>query len=556
MAKFRLSIPFICLSLCILSRASESPVVKTNYGPVRGKTVQISTENDQIDMFLGVPFAKPPKPVPPDHWTLKETLEYQSSCLPLIIPERSAKFLYWTEKYDEDCLYLNIFSPHKSNYQLNIDTPKLPVLVLIHGGIFLFSSSFRYSNYIDIGQKYVNQGIIVVTLTHRLGVFGFASTGDYNLPGNLGLWDLTEALKFVNENIGYFGGDPQQVTLYGYSAGSALIGALSLSPNSADYFSQAAQFSSSILSGRGTGAHVVESTLELAQSVNCQSSDTLKMKACLKALKTQDLIFAIKEQALLTSSKKQFGTPTFGPLVDHDFFQGIDYTDLMRIRAKNSKPTMIGYNNLDGFFHTLLMNKNFTYFNLAVPYEHLKSFGYEDFKAFAELEDQIVEFYVGHKSADKNATFYLEQYTLLVSDLLFTVPILWEARVKAVNNWPLYLYVITYASSSYHTKDDDYLFKTLTQTKEFSKSDQKLEEQLVNSLRNFVKHGDPSFGSVKWPLADAKTFRRMRFDLPNAVIEDSTEDFRRVEFWDGLIKLTDYNLVRDIFVNKSNKNEL
>uniref|UniRef100_A0A915EGP1 Carboxylesterase type B domain-containing protein n=1 Tax=Ditylenchus dipsaci TaxID=166011 RepID=A0A915EGP1_9BILA len=473
-------------------------------------------------MFLGVPFAKPPvkelrfeKPVPPDNWTLKETLEYQSSCLPLIIPERSAKFLYWTEKYDEDCLYLNIFSPHKSENDLNIDTPNLPVLVLIHGGIFLFGSSFGYSNYVDIGQKYVNQGIIVVTLQHRLGVFGFASSGDSNLPGNLGLWDLTAALN----------------------AGSALIGALSLSPNSADYFSQAAQFSATILSARGTGAHVVESTLELANSVNCQNSNTLKMKECLKALSTENLLSAIKQQALLTTPEKQFGIPTFGPLVEHDFFQEVDYPDLMRIYAKNSKPTMIGYNNLEALY---ICEGSAGKSNCRILY---------------------------WRQVCRRKCYFLFGTIRSVSvRLAVHSAILWEARIKAVNNWPLYLYVITYASSdlpeevpvkgSFHTKDDDYLFKTHSQTKEFSKSDQKVEDQLVNSLRNFVKYGDPSFGSVKWPLTDAKIFRRMRFDLPSATVEDSTEDFKRVEFWDKLIKLTGYNAVRDIFVNKSNKNEL
>uniref|UniRef100_A0A915EJA2 Carboxylesterase type B domain-containing protein n=1 Tax=Ditylenchus dipsaci TaxID=166011 RepID=A0A915EJA2_9BILA len=103
--------------------------------------------------------------------------------------------------------------------------------------------------------------------------------------------------------------------------------------------------------------------------------------------------------------------------------------------------------------------------------------------------------------------------------MMHTVPILWESRIKAVNNWSLYLYVIAYASSdlpeelpvkgSFHTKDDDYLFHGLSHAKEFSKSDQEVEEQLVNSLRNFVKHGDPSFDSVKWPLTDAKTFQRI-----------------------------------------------
>ncbi|VDK33110.1 unnamed protein product, partial [Anisakis simplex] len=78
-------------------------------------------------------------------------------------------------------------------------------------------------------NNFVKEGIIVVTFNYRVGFLGFLSTGEGPLPGNLGLWDQTEALVFVSENIPAFGGDPRRVTLLGQGAGAASISALSIS---------------------------------------------------------------------------------------------------------------------------------------------------------------------------------------------------------------------------------------------------------------------------------------------------------------------------------------
>lgn len=137
---------------------------------------------------------------------------------------------------------------------------------MVHGGSYAVGSSARYANVEEIGQKFVAKDIVVVAIQYRLGVLGkwylivcktnlhflgFASTGDNEMPGNLGkyinnnwlisflgYWDQVEALKFVHRNAKAFGGSPDKITLYGSSAGAASVGALSISPHSRDYVYQ------------------------------------------------------------------------------------------------------------------------------------------------------------------------------------------------------------------------------------------------------------------------------------------------------------------------------
>lgn len=84
----------------------------------------------------------------------------------------------------------------------------------------------------NITNLFIPRGVIIVAIQYRLGQLGFLSTGDNILPGNLGLWDQTLALKFIKENIVHFGGDPNRITLWGQSAGASSVDMLSLSPHS------------------------------------------------------------------------------------------------------------------------------------------------------------------------------------------------------------------------------------------------------------------------------------------------------------------------------------
>ncbi|MPC17299.1 Esterase FE4 [Portunus trituberculatus] len=121
----------------------------------------------------------------------------------------------------EDCLYLNVYTPKPS-------PSNLPVMVYIHGGGFAISSAGEGGSPAPLMQK----DIVLVTMNYRLGTLGFLSTNDNILPGNLGLKDQVLALQWVQDNIELFGGNPKQVTIFGVSAGGISVHFHILSPSS------------------------------------------------------------------------------------------------------------------------------------------------------------------------------------------------------------------------------------------------------------------------------------------------------------------------------------
>lgn len=135
----------------------------------------------------------------------------------------------------EDCLFLNVFTPHLPSDR------RVPVFVWLHGGGFIVGSSDLYE-----GDVLAAEGqIVVVTLNYRLGALGFLATGDNSSVGNYGLWDQHVALQWVHKYIGYFGGDERRITLGGMSAGAASASIHSLSPLSRDLFRSVVQLSGS-----------------------------------------------------------------------------------------------------------------------------------------------------------------------------------------------------------------------------------------------------------------------------------------------------------------------
>ena len=140
--------------------------------------------------------------------------------------------------YSEDCLYLNIYVPTGNQSQ-----GSLPVMVWIHGGAYFIGAGSQYD-----GTSLAEKGVIIVTINYRLTAFGFLSTGDEVMPGNYGMLDQIAALQWVKDNIGAFGGDANQVTIFGESAGSTSVSLLMLSPLAGGLFQRAIMESGSSLS--------------------------------------------------------------------------------------------------------------------------------------------------------------------------------------------------------------------------------------------------------------------------------------------------------------------
>ncbi|XP_014728598.1 PREDICTED: bile salt-activated lipase [Sturnus vulgaris] len=212
------------LALCSylgVAWAATLGVVLTEGGFVKGENKKLGLFGGYVDIFRGIPFAAPTKtlqdPEPHPGWdgTL-ETKEFKPRCLQMKLTQTDVRG-------SEDCLYLNIWIPQGRK---QIST-KLPVMVYIYGGAFLVGGSQGANfldNYLYDGEEIAVRGnVIVVTVNYRLGPLGFLSTGDENMPGNYGLKDQHMAIAWVKRNIKAFGGDPDNITIFGESAGATSV---------------------------------------------------------------------------------------------------------------------------------------------------------------------------------------------------------------------------------------------------------------------------------------------------------------------------------------------
>lgn len=210
-----------------------SVVVQTRYGKVEG------VQEGPICVWRGIPYARAPvgplrfrEPLPPEPWDgVWDAREFRAICVQVPNALNPADNF----EQSEDCLFLNIWSPAA-------DDKRRPVMVWIHGGGYVFGSG--QSPWYDGSSFAANGDVVVVTINYRLGPFGFLYLGEiggeeYANSGNLALLDMVAALKWVQENIAAFGGDPHRVTLFGESAGSWSVGALMIMPKAKGLFHRA-----------------------------------------------------------------------------------------------------------------------------------------------------------------------------------------------------------------------------------------------------------------------------------------------------------------------------
>ena len=214
---------------------AQAPIATTPSGPVQGRVV------DDVAVFRGIPFAAPPvgdlrwrEPQPLPAWSeIRQSVSNAASC-----PQKRGLSLEGggdPGKLDEDCLYLNVFTPGADA------GARRPVMVWIHGGALIFGSGGLA---IYDGSALARRGVVVVTINYRLGALGFFAHPalDKERPGgpaNFGLLDQIAALQWVQKNIASFGGDPAQVTVFGQSAGAQSVLALMASPLATGLFSRA-----------------------------------------------------------------------------------------------------------------------------------------------------------------------------------------------------------------------------------------------------------------------------------------------------------------------------
>jgi len=321
---------------------AEHPVVETTAGAVRG------SRRGGSDVFLGIPYAEVPfgdrrfaAPEPRAPWSgVRDALAYgptpQRRALAEVtaIPEPSIP--------GEDVLSVNVFTPAGSGRGAREGSggAGLPVLVYIHGGGYVAGSPA--SPWYD-GTAFNRDGVVVVTISYRLGFEGFGWLPD--APANRGALDWVLALEWVRDNVAAFGGDPARVTIAGQSAGGGAVMTLLTMPRARGLFARAAALSAAPADIPLATAELATSDLadRLGIAVGRDAFAAVPEAAVLEAVGTR---FAPIErptaQSLLAMTRGMGGLLTFGPVVDGDVHRGT-VDDGLRGGAGRDVPLLLGY---------------------------------------------------------------------------------------------------------------------------------------------------------------------------------------------------------------------
>ncbi|XP_076066316.1 putative inactive carboxylesterase 4 isoform X3 [Oratosquilla oratoria] len=285
--------------------------------------------------FRNIPYAKPPlgplrfkDPEPAVGWDgIRDASSYPPRCIqqPLVDCMDSQYFV----SGQEDCLYLNVYTPKVSVRS------QLPVMVFIHGGGFQSGETYSYPPHVLLDRD-----VVLVVLQYRVGPFGFLSTEDSVIPGNFGLKDQTLALRWVQQNIGFFGGDPDRVTIFGQSAGGASVHYQMLIPEAKGLFSRAILQSGSALNGWAREDNLRDLAMNLAKAVRCPldqgSQDLLE---CLQEISATTLTSHYTNMTMYTDSVMNVGIDVSSEL--HSRYHPVFIYEF-RHKGENSVADQIG----------------------------------------------------------------------------------------------------------------------------------------------------------------------------------------------------------------------
>ncbi len=334
------SISLIILLCLSISAKAQNPIVKIANGKIKG-TINI---DKTVRIFKGIPFAAPPMgdlrwkaPQPVQNWKgIKQTMAFSRSPT----QNRPEPFLCWSEEFiaqpeslSEDCLYLNVWTTSKSKKE------KQAVFVWIYGG-GLSSGSANCAIY--DGEEMAKKGVIFVSINYRVGVMGFMAHPELskesgnNASGNYGILDQITALKWIQKNIAAFGGDPNNVTIAGQSAGAFSVTALIASPLTKDLFHKAIPQSGGLLANillSQNLAKAEEGGLRFMKKANTNSIAELRKKTA--------------EELQILSNNQDAGR--FGITLD-GFTLPINLMEHFKKGLHNQTPVLTGWVTGDGSF--------------------------------------------------------------------------------------------------------------------------------------------------------------------------------------------------------------
>jgi len=508
----RTAAAFLWLASLAAAGDAMAEEVRTKAGLVEGT----AEPEGSVRAFLGIPFAAPPlrdlrwrEPQPVAPWPgVRKATAFGPRCL----QGRIFDDMVFRDEPSEDCLYLNVWTPARSASE------RLPVMVWIHGGGFQAGSA---SEPRQDGGRLARKGVVVVGINYRLGVFGFLAhpsltkESGHGASGNYGFLDQVAALLWVRDNIAGFGGDPENVTIFGESAGSFAVSALVASPLARRLVHRAIGESGAYLGRHALDPKSLAASEEMgsrfAASIGADSLPALRAKPADEVLQA-----ALKAQ------------PWFAPTVD-GYVLPRDPNDIYAAGEQSRVPLLAGSNADEVRAGVVLAKEKPT----------ARTFTDETRSRYGAAADALLTVYPSGSDAEA-----LESAAALAGDMFLAYATWkWTDVHGRTAGSPVYRYSFdrkipvapetkvdgvpaTAADvGARHAGEIEYVFGTLDSLPEvpWEETDRRLSDLMMGYWSNFARKGDPNGpGLPPWPRYTRQdTFPVMHLDVTSQARPDT-----------------------------------
>ena len=521
--KVSIAIAGMFAALCLGSEASAqagaaAPILKTGSGQVQGVTLKSG-----VRAYLGIPYAAPPvrelrwrEPQPVRRWTgVYHADRFGPQCTQ---PQRGLQTNQYSgaEVTSEDCLYLNVWS--------RPGLKKAPVIVYIYGGGFFIGAS---NMPLYGGEGVAERGAVFVNLNYRVGVLGFLSLPElsaesaHKASGDYAFLDQIAALKWVHDNIAAFGGDPNNVTIAGQSAGSMSVLALQASPLAKGLFQKAVGMS---------GAQIGPPDQPVLKPLPAGEAEGQKFEALMK-VKSLDELRALPADRLVVPRVP--GSPSIGPVMD-GYVLPAQAGAIFAAGRQNDVPLMLGFAH-DESFGGLGAIKDLADYRDKVQAKY-GARSAEFLALYPATSDEEAKRQA--RDADRDATMVLS-----MSD--------WAKAQTKTGHAPVYSYLFnrphSYApgvrftdmdpatAGAYHTSEVPYwlgsldAFNQFRHTRDWTAADWAFSHAMTDSLIAFAKTGKPDTATMHWPRYEAQ--HPMLLELDQTAHAAPWPDQRKLDFF-------------------------
>ncbi len=506
--------------------SENQSVVSTGSGQLEGFV------HNGLHVFKGIPYAAPPvgrlrwrPPQPVEPWSgVRPAKEYGPISLQNLMaaPPDSPGVPAFNGPQSEDCLSLNVWTPA-------LDDAGRPVLVWIHGGAFIIGAGTE--GFLNDGVLARRGDVVVVSINYRLGALGFMNLKEFTggrIPatGNEGLLDQVTAIKWVRDNVVAFGGDPQNITIGGFSAGGMSIGSLLGMPAARGTFQKAMNRS---------GAANVIGSLESAVKITEQYLDLLGLKGGdtdgIMGLTGQQLLDGQQELSNRLREAEYRATP-FQPVIDGSDFPEMPLVAIRNGSAKdvtlmagNTRDELKSMNAMDPAVRNITEDGVLARLGKLLPPDRVPG---------------LINAYRESKQARGENVAPFDILGAINTDMMFRIPTVQLVEAQRDNGARAYNYLFTYRSpamggvlGAMHGLDNPFLFGALDPMFTGNSPEAaRLAEKIQDSAIAFMKTGDPSCQSAgKWPVY-GKNRATMVWDV-EAGVEEAPFDAERAA-WDGI----------------------